>query len=640
MKLKKKDARLRDSGSKTAAAAGAHADGCVNLREQFISREEINRLVELFNAGRFVELESRARMAIQQFPQDGFGWKVLGVALKSQGKDALIALKKAAEFLPNDAEAHSNLALALLDLGQLDAAVASCRRALLINPNFAVAHNNLGNALRDLRQLDAAEASCRRALEIDPNLAVAHHGLGVVLRNQGRSLEAEASCRRALEIDPDLHGAITFMAELQADQGRFTEAEALFRRAIVLKPDSPEAWAGFVGVRKMSKTEIGWLQAAQRLADSALPPRAEARLRFAIGKFYDDIQEYDNAFAHYQRANELGKLYGTPYDRRQQSFAVDVLSRVYNRDWIRREQVYANPSARPVFIVGMPRSGTSLAEQILASHPKVFGAGELGFWKKASAIHVPSVFGGQIGEGALNKLARDYLKVLDSHAPNRERVIDKMPDNFLHLGLIHATFPNARIIHMQRNPIDTCLSVYFQHFNTSHAYANDLEDLVHYYAEYYRLMEHWRTTLPEQTILHVPYEGLVADQEGWTRKMLEFIGMPWDARCIDFHQCDRRVSTASNWQVRQKINKTSVERWRHYEKFVGPLEVLTELDCTTGRALREKQKREGEGTLQLLGNILQRAEQSLRTDDGDWPLFDAPESRARRTAELAMTTAR
>ncbi|MFI4939903.1 MAG: sulfotransferase [Burkholderiales bacterium] len=552
-------------------------------REQTIEPDEMNRLVSLFNNGLYAELENQARDLAKQYPHAGFVWKVLGVALKSQGKEALVALKKAAKLLPNDAESHSNLALALQDLGQLDAAVASCKRALLIKPDFAEAHINLSNAWRELRQLDAAAQSCRRALEINPNLAQAHHSLAVVLRNQGYPAEAEASCRRALEINPNLPGALAFMAELLADKGQFTDAQALFQRAIAIKPELPEAWAGLAGIRKMTLDDIDWLTAAQAIAERALPPRSEARLRYAIGKYYDDVNEFEQAFENYRRANELGKLYSAEYDRRRQTLAVDVISRIYGRDWINREQANANPSARPVFIVGMPRSGTSLAEQILASHPAVFGAGELGFWKNASAIHAPSVLNNQLYQGELSRLASDYLKLLRGLSADTMRVVDKMPDNFLHLGLIHAAFPNARIIHIRRNPIDTCLSIYFQHFNTSHAYANSLDDLAHYYTEYCRVMEHWRTTLPEQAILHVPYEGLVDDQEGWSRKMLDFIGLPWDARCIDFHQCARTVSTASTWQVRQKMNKASVLRWHNYEKFVGPLQELMQFGGLAGK---------------------------------------------------------
>jgi tetratricopeptide (TPR) repeat protein len=595
-------------------------------------------LVSLFNTGSYGELENHARKLIRQYRYAGFAWKVLGVALKSQGKDALVALKKATELLPNDAESHSNLALALQDLGQLDAAVASCRRALLIRPDFAEAHNNLSNALRELRQLDAAAESCRRALEIKPDLAEAHHSLGVVLRNQGCIAEAEVSCRRALEIKPDLSGAITFMAELQADKGKFTEAETLFRRAIAIKPESPEAWAGIAGIRKMTNDDGDWLTAAQKIVESALPARSEACLRYAIGKYHDDVNDFEHAFINYQRANELSKLYGTKYNRQQQTLVVDVLSSVYGRDLIRGEQANANPSARPVFIVGMPRSGTSLAEQILASHPAVFGAGELGFWKSASTIHAPSMLNGQVDGGVLGKLAGNYLKLLQGFSADAMRVIDKMPDNFLHLGLIHAAFPNARIIHMQRNPIDTCLSIYFQNFNRSHVYANDLDDLAHYYTEYFRVMEHWRATLPDHAILHVPYEGLVDDHEGWSRKMVEFIGLPWDARCIDFHQCVRTVSTASNWQVRQKINKSSVQRWRNYEKFVDPLQNLMSLDRPDARAHYHEHEQDAAETMQLLGNILRRVELSLRFDEqeAESSLFEPTKFNARRAAELAI----
>jgi hypothetical protein len=165
--------------------------------------------------------------------------------------------------------------------------------------------------------------------------------------------------------------------------------------------------------------------------------------------------------------------------------------------------------------------------------------------------------------------------LLESLAPGARRVIDKMPANFASLGLIHEVLPCARIIHLRRNPIDTCLSIYFQHFRTGHAYANDLGDIAHYYAEYVRLMEHWRITLPAGALLDVPYEGLVDDPEGWSRRMLEFIDLPWDAACLDFQRTTRRVMTASKWQVRQAITRSSVERWRHYAEFVTPLQHLT-----------------------------------------------------------------
>jgi hypothetical protein len=226
----------------------------------------------------------------------------------------------------------------------------------------------------------------------------------------------------------------------------------------------------------------------------------------------------------------------------------------------------------------MLRSGTTLAEQILASHPDVFAAGELTYWNTASATYQPSALNTPASGTLLRKLADDYLRLLEDLSHDALRVIDKMPTNFAFLGLIHAVFPNARIIHMRRNPIDTCLSIYFQDFEAAVSYANDLEDLAHYYTEYLRIMKHWRLVLPEEAILDVSYEGLVNDQEAWSRRMLEFIGLPWDPRCLDFHETQRTVLTASKWQVRQKITGASVLRWRNYQKFLGPLLRLTELD--------------------------------------------------------------
>jgi len=238
--------------------------------------------------------------------------------------------------------------------------------------------------------------------------------------------------------------------------------------------------------------------------------------------------------------------------------------------------VRTNTSSRPIFIVGMPRSGTSLAEQILASHPQVFGAGELPYWKTASLRVGTAALQNGSCEAVLRQLADEYLRLLTDLSPDAARVVDKMPGNFAHLGMIHAALPSARIIHMRRNPIDTCLSIYFQNFHIAHSYANDLADLAHYYHQYLRLMEHWRSVLPQEVILEVPYEALVDDQETWSRNMVDFVGLPWDAACVDFHQTNRNVSTFSKWQVRQKISRASVERWRNYEPFVGPLVQLSE----------------------------------------------------------------
>jgi tetratricopeptide (TPR) repeat protein len=540
------------------------------------SPAEISQLVALVNAGRYLELEGRARELLLQYPNSGLVWKVLGLTLWLQGKDALEPLHTATELLPDDAEAHSNLGNAFRAAGQLEHAVKSHRRALTVKPNYAEAHNNLGSALLDLGHLDEAMASFRRALAIKPDFALAHSNLGNVLTLQNRRMEAEVACRRALEINPRLAVAIVQLAELQSDKGQFAEAEDLLKRAIAIEPDMPEAWSGLVRWRKMARGDPAWLAEAQRILGQRLSPRREVHLRYALGKYFDDVRDFEQAFNNYRRANELTKLYSAKYDRHASTRSVDQIIHTYNQEWLRRTAIDANKSERPVLVVGMWRSGTTLAEQILASHAAVFGAGEVTFWTPASAVYEQSVANGEMGNSVLRKLAGDYLSLLHGLSVDALRVVDKMCANVLHLGLIHAAFPNARIIHMRRNPIDTCLSIYFQHFQNTHFFANDLTDLAHYYAEYVRVIEHWRLILPKHAILDVPYEKLVDDQEAWSRAMLDFIDLPWDPRCKDFDRTDRAVATFSKWQVRQGISKASVERWRNYESFVAPLRGLAE----------------------------------------------------------------
>jgi tetratricopeptide (TPR) repeat protein len=663
---------------------------CGRLTEvagQEVAGQELEKLVALLNAGRFGELEERARALLAARPKVGFVWQLLGTALGGQGKDALPALEAAVRCLPEDpvahlnlgnalgrrgrleeaaasygralglqpgfaeahnnlgdlklelarfgeaaascrraieirpdyAEAHLNLGKALLRLGDADGSLESCRRAIGLRPNFAEAHNslanallflarfddaiadfrralainsefaeahaNLANALRSIGRLDEAVAGYRRALQIKPDFVSAYTELGTALRLQRRTAEAEAACREALKIRPDSAATLAVLAEVRADTGRFGEAEDLFGQALSIDPESVDALSGAVRVRRMTPADGDWLASAQRLSGSRLTPQREMLLRFAIGKYYDDVKDYAQAFLNYQRANELAELRGPGHDRTHLTRMIDLIIRCHERTWVGRQRAAANSSTRPVFIVGMLRSGTTLAEQILASHPQVCGAGELMFWgEQLAAVTARACAAGarEICDddrfAAAATAADDYLELLRRTSADAARVVDKMPTNFLGLGLIHAALPRARIIHMRRNPVDTCLSIYFQHFEAANTYANSLEDLAHYYREYRRLMQHWRTTLPAGALLEVPYEGLAEDLEGWTRKMLEFIDVPWESRCLDFHKTPRTVVTASKWQVRQPIDRRFVQRWRNYENFVQPLISLLESD--------------------------------------------------------------
>lgn len=586
----------------------------------------VNRGNELARRGQFEEAEENFRKALALEPGLAEAHRNLGTLLLETGRpgEALESCRRAAAARPHDADAQETAGAALLELGRVEEAIACYRRALAIRPATVTAWHSLANTLAGLGRFDEALEAYRRAIELDPNAAALHNNLGSLLRGCGRleeavacfnrsleldpgfaqaqanlglahrllgwTREARASCLRALELEPGFAPALVTLAESYADTGDFADAERLFREAIAADGESAEAWAGLARLRKMTAQDSAWLEAARRILARPLPARQEACLRYAMGKYFDDLGEFEHAFVSFRRANELTKSARPAYDPQAMTLTVNRIIETEHEEWlahIRRapqdaphESTRDPPpdspsgttggSARVVLIVGMLRSGTTLAEQILASHPEVHGAGELPFWGLA-ADAIRSAPDQATRDFLLRSRAAEYLRVLDSKARDARRIVDKMPGNFLSLGLIHAALPAARVIHLQRDPLDTCFSIYFQHLESALSYTNDLEDLARYYGDYARVMQHWRSILPPGTILDVPYEALVRDPERWSRTMIDHIGLPWDSRCLDFHAASRTVITASKWQVRQAITTSAVGRWKNYRAHAGPL---------------------------------------------------------------------
>jgi tetratricopeptide (TPR) repeat protein len=543
-----------------------------------------NAFLEL---GLFEDAAECYRRAHEVKPEDARVLCNLGSAQKGLGQreQAAASYTHALKLDPRSVEAHKNLADVLHELGARREAASLYARAVELDPNRADIQFGLATTLFELRRLDEAVASYRRVLALDPRHAAAHLSLGVALRAQRRPVEAQASCEAALSIDPDYVEALSLLAELRADRGQFMEAEALFRRSIEIDPEFAFAYSGIATHRKMTLDDAGWLGGATKLLEKPLPLEHAITLRYALGKYFDDVGRFDQAFGHYRMANELTKRRGSMYQKTKLEEHIKAIIRSFDGSGVRTMPTAAANSDRPVFVVGMPRSGTSLIEQILASHPDVFGAGEVSFWDAGFRAYRDAEVAEAAGDatvraGLMTEMADEYLRRLTQGAGAALRVVDKMPANFMYLGLIHAAFPRARIIHVRRHPIDTCLSIYFQNFFNRDPYANDLVDLAHYYGEYIRITDHWRKVLPASALLDVPYEALIGDQEAWTRRVLEFIGLPWDPRCLEFHRTDRVVITASKWQVRQTISAASAGRWRNYAAYVAPLLHLMDLTPT------------------------------------------------------------
>ena len=504
-----------------------------------------------------------------------------------QFREAIASYRQAISINPDSAIAYNNLGTALKDLGDLNAAIENYRKAIGLNPDYAEAHSNLGNVLKDLGRFDSAAEYCRRALELNPGNAEANSNLGNILKDIGQFGNAVACYRQALEINPMCDKAILGESQLHMINGEMELAEATIKKALKIKPDNLEARFLLAQARKTRTGDenlAALVNTEKAVRDHllSLPYQKLVSLYFALGKSFDDLGEYDRAFPYFAEGCKI-KRATIEYNPAQMAQHFNNVMRIFDQATLERLRGAGNPSRVPIFILGMPRSGTTLTEQIIASHPDAHGAGELPDISVIAQREVAGIHGFpgnilKLDHASLTKWADDYVAGLRRRDPNSRYITDKMPINFWFIGLIHVMLPNARIIHMKRNPVDTCLSCFTKLFNGALNHTYDLAELGRYYVDYARLMEHWRKSLPEGAFLDVQYEDVVSEQEMQARRILDFCGLEWNDACIDFHKTKRSVGTASLSQVRRPIYKSSVERWRSYEKHLGPLlDVLGDL---------------------------------------------------------------
>jgi tetratricopeptide (TPR) repeat protein len=565
----------------------------------------------LLNKGRVDEAIAAQRHAVRLDPDNAKSHTNLGNALKAREQldEAIASYRQAIGLKPDFTEAHNNLGTVLEAKGQLDEAIAAYSKAIESRPGWAMPHLNLGQlyraqgrfeearsafqqaaqfepdnsdahncmamSLADLQRLDEAANALDRAAALAPDSALTHEARGMILLRGGRGEEAVDSFRRAVEIAPEWPSGWINLGQTLRQIGRFAEAAECVRQILVRRPGAVQAYALMASVgASADAAEMARLIAS--VNDPQTSIRDRAALGYVLGKMLDEADRFDEAFAHYARANSLvlqmrraaGERYSSDHFAYGDHFAhwVDESIAMFTPDFFARTRDWGEPSELPVFIVGMPRSGTSLVEQIASSHPDVFGAGELrDIGNIADSLRVTESERGPIKDAAGKQL--DHLRALGGSAL---RVIDKMPANVERLGLIATLFPSARVILCCRDPRDTCLSCFFQRFSAGNLFSFDLAQCGRHHVHTDRLIAHWLKVLPLR-MLQVQYEDLVADLEGQSRRIISFLGLPWNAACLDFHQTHRTVQTASDWQVRQPIYTRSVGRWRNYERHLGPL---------------------------------------------------------------------
>lgn len=502
----------------------------------------------------------------------------LANALQRVGRkeEAEAAFRKAIELDPLSAMFHFNLANLLASMNRHAEAEQIFRKAIDLEPNYVEAYNNLSNILRNLDRRDEALQVLSRALEITPNFALAHNNIGNIKRDLDQLRDAEESYRAAIQSEPDLAIAHFNLGNVLRDTGRTAEAAKSFRRAIDLNPSHADAYRHLVQVENL-KPDDGLVALMQARYDNIyITDEDKTHFAFALGRVYDRAEKWDRAFEYFQVANRLHRA-SYQYDVRSEGQLLKRIKETCTASRWSKLPSSAIDDSTPIFIVGMMRSGTTLMEQILASHSEVVGGGELRYiqdivngLRARTSKPYPNCIEGLTQDDA-DEMGRTYLRRVREAFGNEARFItDKMPQNFVYLGLIERLLPKSRIIYMKRDPMDVALSIFSILFTFGHPYAYDLKEIGQYTRFSEQVMEHWIGLFGEK--IHVQsYEDLVADPEHEISKVLDFCGLAFEPACLDFHATERTVNTASASQVRERLNGSSIGRWKPYERYLRPL---------------------------------------------------------------------
>ena len=583
-----------------------------------------NLAVALNRLGRGEEAEAASRRAVELRADYADGHVNLGLSLENQGRleDAEAALRRAIEAAPGHVNAHNNLGNVLRRRGELDAAIGAYHKAVALQPRFAMAQSNLGAALREAGRLKEAMAHCTQAVRLDPRNPEAQNSLGNVRMATGdtdgaiasfeiaTSLEpnftdahfnmasaffvkdelglAEAAYERVLAIDPGHAPAHNGLGVVWLAAGRLEDAVASFRRAVGLKADYVEAWYNLASSRSAELTGAETTALETLLEGAGLHAVERARLHFTLGEIGDAGGEAEAAFGHFREGNALRQSWfeehGLGFDAGEHDAWLEGIAKAFGKEAFTAARTSTESSEVPVFIVGMPRSGTTLVEQILACHAEIEAAGELEFVHdalKQVAINVGREF-----PDDFEAFERSDIKFVSNFYRERHAgrgasvrfITDKLPHNFVNLAIIRHAFPDSPVIHVQRDPIDNCFSMFEANFARGHDYCYDMEALGRYHLLYADFMSHCSEAAPG-LVYGLSYEKLITDTESEVRKLLEHCGLPFDEACLSPHKSTRAVKTASSVQVRNPIYKTSVKRWQAVEEEIAPL-----IDILNGNA--------------------------------------------------------
>ena len=559
-----------------------------------LSRAQLDSVINLINSGQIKQAIGSINPLIQKYPNAPILYNLSGICFNSISnfEDAIKMFSEATKLNSNYSEAFYNLGSVQKKIGRFQDAIASYKRAIQITPNYLDAHNNLGNIYKDLGLFNEAIESYEWAISYGPNYAIAHINLASIYSSYDLE-KALHSYQKAISIEPNFPEAHYSLGTVYSSLGQKDESMKSYEKALKIKPDYAEAHNALSTIKKYIKNDpqIKYMKTLLKRPNLILPDKVS--LNFALAKVSEDLGNHKDFFKYLNEGNRLNK------EKLNYSIESDLegISNIRN--------IFVNSKAsaprsnlkkrrpRPIFIVGMPRSGTSLVEQIISSHEEVYGAGELDFLSRGIIKEIQTEL---YGAGELDFLSKNifkeiktaHIKKIDSKAfhekitdnyfdslsslnISEDIFTDKMPLNFRFVGFILSAFPDAKIVHLIRDPVATCWSIYKHYFTSNgNGYASNFDDLASYFLMYKDLMDFWHKTFPIN-IYDISYEDLTLNQEKETRKLIDYCGLSWDDRCLDFHNNTRAVHTSSGFQVREKMYQGSSEAWKNYEKYLEPL---------------------------------------------------------------------
>ena len=573
-------------------------------------QEKIHSVISLFNNNQIQEALDDVKTLINGYPNSALLYNVRASCCKAIGQldEAVKDYEKALVLKPDYPEAQYNLGITLRELGQIDNAIKSYKQALSIKPDYFGAHNNLGNIFLELGQLDAAADHFEWAVAYKPDYAEAYNNLGVVNRERDQVYEAIQNFEKAIDIKPDYfqahsnlgnslqlinemdtavkcyEKALTINPEyalayvniglIHQEKGQIDDAIKQYEKALTINPNHVLAYYNLCDIKQYTMSETQITQMQSLLSTSNLSQSERIHLCFALAKVYENLENQDELFKYLHEGNRLRKEelnYSLDKSKNLSSTIRELFSSVPSN--IKKSQAFESSKIRPIFIVGMPRSGTTLVEQIISSHHEVHGAGEL--------TTLPALIGpiarnhlthdSNLSESDFLSIRQQYLDALSRFKVSESVITDKLPLNFQYIGFILLAFPEAKIVHLKRDAMATCWSIYKSHFrNKGNGYSYNIDDLAGFYGLYVELMDYWHQLFPGQ-IYDISYENLTTNQEEETRKLLEYCELDWDENCLNFHKNKRSVKTASSLQVREKMYQGSSEAWKKYESHLKPL---------------------------------------------------------------------